>query len=59
MTKLQDEGFFTAIKFQVLGRFYAHPKVWQAINYPGSSVEHGGYVERGFNEIDWLGEDAQ
>ena len=54
MTKVQDEAFFTAIKFQVLARFYAHPEVWKAMNYPGSSVEHGGYVERGFNDIDWL-----
>ena len=56
MTSLQDELFFTAIKFQVLGRFYAHPEVWKAINYPGSSVEHGGYVDRGFDDIDWLPE---
>ena len=54
MTKVQNEAFFTAIKFQVLARFYAHPEVWRAINYPGSSVEHGGYVDRGFDDIDWL-----
>ena len=59
MTKVQDEAFFTAIKFQVLGRFYAHAEVWKAINYPGSSVEYGGYVERGFNDIDWLPEEGQ
>jgi hypothetical protein len=56
MTSVQDEAFFTAIKFQVLGRFYASPEVWKAINYPGSSVEYGGYVDRGFNDIDWLPE---
>ena len=59
MTKVQDETFFTAIKFQVLARFYANAEVWKAINYPGSSVEHGGYVERGFNDIDWLPVDGQ
>ena len=59
MTKVQDEAFFTAIKFQVLARFYAHAEVWKAINYPGSSVEYGGYVERGFNDIDWLPEEGQ
>jgi hypothetical protein len=59
MTSVQGEAFFTAIKFQVLGRFYANPEVWKAINYPGSSVEYGGYVDRGFNDIDWLPEEKQ
>ena len=59
MVSVEDEAFFTAIKFQVLARFYAHPEVWKAINYPGSSVEHGGYVDRGFNDIDWLPGDGQ
>jgi hypothetical protein len=59
MTRVQDEAFFTAIKFQVLARFYANPEVHKAINYPGSSVEHGGYVDRGFNDINWLPEDGQ
>ena len=59
MTSVQGEAFFTAIKFQVLGRFYANPEVWKALNYPGSSVEYGGYVERGFNDIDWLPEENQ
>ena len=59
MKKLQGEAFFTAIQFQIIPRFYAHPEVWKAINYPGSSVEHGGYVERGFDDIDWLPEAEQ
>lgn len=58
MTKVQDEVFFTAIKFQVLARFYANSEVWKVINYPGSSVEYGGYVDRGFNDIDWLPEEV-
>jgi len=59
MTSIQGEAFFTAIRFQVLARFYAHPAVWKAINYPGSSVEHGGYVDRGFADIDWLPEEGR
>lgn len=59
MTKLQNEPFFTAIKVQLLLRFYVNRDVWKAINYPGSSVEHGGYVDRGFNDIDWLPEDGR
>ncbi len=58
MTKVQDEGFFAAIQGQVMGHFYSHPKVREFIKYPGSSVEFGGYVNRGFDDIDWLPEEA-
>jgi len=30
--------------------------VWKHIDYPGSSKEYGGYINRGFNDIDWLPE---
>jgi hypothetical protein len=37
-------------------RLYALPAVWQAIGYPGSSLEFGGYRNRGYDDIDWLPE---
>lgn len=55
---VENEAFFTVIQAGVRDRFYTHPKVWEHIGYPGSSVEHGGYVERGFDDIDWLPEEA-
>jgi hypothetical protein len=58
MTDLQQQPFFEAIRFQVLARLYSNPEVWKVINYPGPSVQIGGYVDRGFNDIDWLPEDA-
>jgi hypothetical protein len=56
MTALQEEPWFSAIRLQVLVRLYSRPQLWQLIRYPGSSVEHGGYVDRGFDDIDWLPE---
>jgi hypothetical protein len=58
MESRQDDAFFAAIQFQVMARFYNHPKVWQVIGYPGSAKEYGGYLERGFDDIDWLPEEA-
>jgi hypothetical protein len=58
MNEVQGESFFAAIQAQVGGTFYSHPKVWQLIKYPGSSKEHGGYVDRGFDDIDWLPEEV-
>jgi len=36
--------------------FYENQSVWKHIDYPGSSKEYGGYINRGFNDIDWLPE---
>ena len=53
---IQDEAFFAAILGALRGAFYYHPAVWEHLNYPGSSKEHGGYLHRGFNDISWLPE---
>ena len=58
MHDVEGMGFFAAIQGAVMARFYNHPKVWEHIGYPGSSVEYGGYVDRGFDDIDWLSVDA-
>jgi len=58
MMVVENEAFFAVIQGGVRARFYNHPKVWEHIGYPGSSVEHGGYVDRGFDDIDWLPGDA-
>lgn len=54
VTGIQDATFFTAILGTVRGAFYYNPAVWKYLGYPGSSKEHGGYKNRGFNDIDWL-----
>jgi hypothetical protein len=58
MQSVESEAFFAAILGNVQARFYNHPKVRELINYPGSSVEFGGYLDRGFDDIDWLPQDA-
>ena len=29
-------------------------QVWNQLGYQGSSIEQGGYLQRGFDDIDWL-----
>jgi hypothetical protein len=58
MTSLQEQAWFAAASVEVLVRLYSHPQIWKLIRYPGSSVEFGGYADRGFDDIDWLPEDA-
>ncbi|NOR36342.1 MAG: hypothetical protein GQ577_06295 [Woeseiaceae bacterium] len=57
MTALQGEAFFAGIREMVRFQLYYHPDVWKHIDYPGSSKEHGGYINRGFNDIAWLPEE--
>lgn len=52
-----DTVWFGSIQAAVRGAFYNHPAVWKHISYPGASVGFGGYVDRGFDDIDWLPED--
>ncbi len=49
--------FFKTVQDGVRTELYQHPEVWKLIGYEGSSLEYGGYINRGFNDIDWLPED--
>jgi hypothetical protein len=51
---VQDQPFFASILASVRGAFYYEPSVWRYLDYPGSSKQHGGYKDRGFDDIDWL-----
>ena len=33
---------------------YNQPEIWPKFGYEGSSAEHGGYLARGFDDINWL-----
>ena len=56
MQEVEGEAFFAVILGTVRGQFYYNPEVWKHIDYPGSSREFGGYINRGFDDIDWLPE---
>jgi hypothetical protein len=33
---------------------YRNKQVWPKLGYEGPSFPFGGYLERGFDDIDWL-----
>ena len=33
---------------------YNQPELWTKFGYEGPSSAQGGYLHRGFNDIDWL-----
>ncbi|MDB6454782.1 hypothetical protein [Falsirhodobacter sp. 20TX0035] len=53
---MQGHDFFTQVQGSALLAFYDDPEVWEALGYEGPSFDKGGYVNRGFNDLDWLPE---
>ena len=59
LAALEGSGFFTFVHAQTVNGLYANPEIWPQFGFEGSSVEHGGYLHRGFDDIDWLPPDPE
>ena len=54
LTRLEHTPFFKAIASEVVVNLYSQPDVWPHFGYEGPSNDLGGYIDRGFDDIDWL-----
>lgn len=54
LTRLQDTPFFKAVAGEVVVNLYSQHDVWPYFGYQGPSNDKGGYLHRGFDDIDWL-----
>jgi hypothetical protein len=54
LTTLAEAPFFSYLRGVAGEVVYRDPTVWALIGYGGSSIEHGGYLTRGFDDIAWL-----
>ncbi|MEM1079898.1 MAG: gluconate 2-dehydrogenase subunit 3 family protein, partial [Pseudomonadota bacterium] len=54
LRKFQNEGFFQGIRWATYFGIYNNPDVWPKFGYQGSSVEYGGYIDRGFSDITFV-----
>lgn len=52
----QQDGFFQGIRWAAYFGIYDNKAVWPLFGYEGSSVEHGGYIDRGFSDITFVPE---
>ncbi len=50
----EQTKFFKALRSDLVVSLYNQPEIWPKFGYEGSSAEHGGYIARGFDDIDWL-----
>ena len=51
---IEHTAFFRAVRADLVVSLYNQPAIWPKFGYEGSSAEHGGYIARGFDDIDWL-----
>nr|WP_047167087.1 hypothetical protein [Sphingomonas sp. Y57] len=52
--RIDQEPFFKAILWRGAELIYRDRSVWKMVGYESSSLEYGGYHDRGFDDIDWL-----
>lgn len=50
----QAEAYFGVVLNTAIDTIYRDRDIWALVGYEGSSLEHGGYVNRGFDDIGWL-----
>jgi hypothetical protein len=56
LTERETTPFFDALRRLVAFHLYDDREVWEFVGYPGAAFELGGYLNRGFNDLDWLPE---
>ncbi len=54
LTQIEATPIFQYLLQKARDDLFNNPAVWAHIGYEGSSMEFGGYVNRGLNDIDWL-----
>ena len=57
LKKLQEiagSDFFELVRSTAVVEVYSDQRTWQLVGYEGPSFEKGGYINRGFNDLDWL-----
>jgi hypothetical protein len=53
---VEATAFFKKLRSELVVSLYNQKAVWAKFGYEGASADKGGYIDRGFNDIDWLPE---
>jgi hypothetical protein len=54
LRRLEGSEYFELVRSTAVVELYDNPLVWQALGYEGPSAHLGGYLHRGFDDLDWL-----
>lgn len=56
LKSIEGSAFFNHVRGTSVVTLYNDKEVWDVLGYEGASFDKGGYVNRGFNDLDWLPE---
>jgi hypothetical protein len=54
LKRTEQTPFLQTLRSDFVVYFYSNPAIWPLFGYEGSSNDQGGYLHRGFNDIDWI-----
>jgi hypothetical protein len=54
LRSIEGDAFFQKVRGDLISALYNQPELWTKFGYEGPSAPEGGYIERGFGDIDWL-----
>jgi hypothetical protein len=54
LQSIEKGTFFQTVRSGLVTGLYNQKEIWPIFGYQGESFSQGGYIERGFNDIDWL-----
>ena len=54
LTEAEGSDYFELVRSTAVVELYDNPLVWKAFGYEGPSAHLGGYLHRGFDDLDWL-----
>lgn len=56
LEQVQGTPFFALVRSTTVAFMYSDREVWQLLGYEGESFDKGGYLHRGFDDLNWLPE---
>lgn len=54
LKKMEDSAFFQTVRGGLVTGLYNQKAVWPIFGYEGESFSQGGYLNHGFDDINWL-----
>jgi hypothetical protein len=51
---IEGSPFFDLVRGTAVVEVYSDEATWKAFGYEGPSFDKGGYINRGFDDLDWL-----
>ena len=54
LRQFEGSPLFQKVRGDLVVSLYNQKEVWAILGYEGESASKGGYIDRGFDDIDWL-----